>query len=176
MEQRLAAGEARRHRAVQRERLVEDGLDQGGVERPYGRDVVADTMGAPQVAVLGQREAEEHARARAPLKNGAAASWISETGDGHAGLQRQVGEARQLGHLGGDPLLFRGVFPPGGGGWGGGGGGGRRVAGPWGAVSARAPPCTARIRPTSQSGTSTVPSACCHDLATRLRRCSFTPA
>src|SRR5690242_17049492 len=67
-------------------------------------------MRAPQVAVLSQREAEEHARARAPLENRAAASWVSEAGDRGSGLEGQIGEARQLGHLGPDPLPFgRGV-------------------------------------------------------------------
>src|SRR2546427_12124414 len=64
VEQRLASGEARGDGAVQGDRLIQNGLDQRGVERPYGRDVVPDAMRAPQVAVLGQREAEERSEER----------------------------------------------------------------------------------------------------------------
>src|SRR5256885_10002619 len=129
VEQRLAPGEARGDGAVQGDRLIQNGLDQRGVEGPYGRDVVPDAMRAPQVAVLGQREAEEHGSG-APLEHRAAASWVSSAPDRRPGLERQVGEAGEGGQRGGGPFSF--FF------WGG-GGGGRGGAAVWGRVGGGGP-------------------------------------
>jgi len=68
MQQRLATRQAHRDLALaeQGQRVVHDGVDEIGIERVHAGDVVPDAVGTTEVAMLRQREAEQHVRTPCP--------------------------------------------------------------------------------------------------------------
>jgi hypothetical protein len=62
VEKRFASRQAHADRPKEFESLRQHGLKDGEIERPHRRDIIPDAVGAAEVAVLCDGEAEEHAR------------------------------------------------------------------------------------------------------------------